>query len=189
MDVKTAIEKRRSFRMLDPFKVTNELIEDLAAHAGLAPSCMNNQPWRFVFVYSPEKLAELKKTFGKQNDWAKDVSLVIAVVSKKDLDCVVPDGREYYLYDAGIATAFLNLRAEELGLVVHVTAGYDQEKTKAVLGVPNDHTIISLMIVGKHSKETKSWLDPELIEIEKKRPERINTELFAFHDKFGSKRA
>ena len=56
MDVKEAIMTRRAYRSFVPVTITRELVEDLAGAAGLAPSCNNNQPWRFVFVYGPEAL-------------------------------------------------------------------------------------------------------------------------------------
>ncbi|MCK4297935.1 MAG: nitroreductase family protein, partial [Planctomycetes bacterium] len=50
MEVREAIERRRAYRSLDPAPISDELIRDLAESASLAPSCFNNQPWRFVFV-------------------------------------------------------------------------------------------------------------------------------------------
>ena len=50
MNVKEAIKDRRAYRSLDPIDITDEIIEDLANVAQLAPSCMNKQPWRFIFV-------------------------------------------------------------------------------------------------------------------------------------------
>jgi hypothetical protein len=51
-------------------------------------------------------------------------SLIIAVYSKREYDCIIDD-RECYLFDTGIAVSFMILRAAELGLVAHVIAGYD----------------------------------------------------------------
>lgn len=56
MDVHEAIKKRRAYRSLEPAEITDELIKDLAYHSSLAPSCFNNQPWRFIFVYDKEML-------------------------------------------------------------------------------------------------------------------------------------
>ena len=42
MDVKEAIHKRRAYRSLDPVKITEDLIEDLAECAQLAASCFNS---------------------------------------------------------------------------------------------------------------------------------------------------
>ncbi len=54
MDVVTAIQTRRAYRSLDPVAITAELINELTKAAGLAASCFNKQPWRFVFVYEQE---------------------------------------------------------------------------------------------------------------------------------------
>ena len=59
MDVCQAIRERRAFRSLKPAEITEDLIKDLAEHAQLAPSCSNNQPWRFVFVYDSTSLQEM----------------------------------------------------------------------------------------------------------------------------------
>jgi len=122
MDVKEAIEKRRAYRAIEPVDVTDELIRDLAYHASLAPSCYNNQPWRFVFVKSRGKLEELFGMLSSGNGWAKNASLIVAVYSMRDYDCVIKE-REYYLFDTGMAVALMILRATELGLVAHPIAG------------------------------------------------------------------
>ena len=56
MDVSQAIKIRRAFRSLEPVKISDDLIKTLAQSTRLAPSCFNNQPWRFVFVYDPAAL-------------------------------------------------------------------------------------------------------------------------------------
>ena len=56
MDIIQTIRERRAYRSLEPVKITKELAKDLARSAQLAPSCFNNQPWRFDFVYEPETL-------------------------------------------------------------------------------------------------------------------------------------
>ena len=67
MELKDVIEKRRSYKALLPIEITNELIEDLAKHAQLAPSCFNNQPWRFVFIYGKENLEKFHPALSKGN--------------------------------------------------------------------------------------------------------------------------
>ncbi|MEX2738039.1 MAG: nitroreductase family protein [Candidatus Wukongarchaeota archaeon] len=178
MDVKEAIKIRRAYRALDPVEITEELIKDLAESAQLAPSCFNNQPWRYVFIHDPETLEKLYATLPKTNEWVKNGSMIIAVVSKKDDDCVVGN-REYYLFDTGMATAFIILRATELGLVAHPTAGYDEEKAKQVLGIPEDMLLITFVIVGKKSENIKPNLTEKQAQIEKQRPERKSLEKIA----------
>ena len=177
MDVKQAIEERRAYRSLDPVEITDELVRDLAESARLAPSCFNNQPWRFVFVYDPAKLEEMRIVFSKGNEWCHDASMIIAVLGREEDDCVIRD-RIYYRFDVGIATAFLVLRATELGLVAHPIAGYSPSKTKEVLGIPEDIDVITLVLVGKHADDIKPALSAEQAAAEKERPERKAIEEF-----------
>ncbi len=184
MSVREVIEKRRAYRSLKPFEVTEGLIKDLAECASLAPSCMNNQPWRFVFVYDREKLDEILAVMPKGNQWAKDAGMIVAVFSKKDLDCSLEDNRDYYLFDAGMATAFLILRATELGLVAHPIAGYDPVKVKEILKIPAEMVLIALLIIGEKSEEIYPLLSEKQILAESQRPPRFPLERFAFMNKY-----
>jgi nitroreductase len=185
MDVKEAIEARRAYRSLEPAAITPALVADLAACARLAPSCFNNQPWRYVFVYEPAALREMREVMSQGNEWTFNASLIIAVVSKKEFDCVIRD-REYYLFDVGMATAFIILRATELGLVAHPIAGYSPRKTRAVLGIPEELAVVTLVNVGKHAADIKPELTEEQAETEKERPARIKLEEFVFHNRWGN---
>ncbi|MBN1197282.1 MAG: nitroreductase family protein, partial [Candidatus Aminicenantes bacterium] len=48
MQLDEAIARRRSLRALEPVPVSAGEMEQMARAASLAPSCFNNQPWRFV---------------------------------------------------------------------------------------------------------------------------------------------
>ena len=183
MDVKEAIATRRAYRSFVPVTITRELVEDLAGAAGLAPSCNNNQPCRFVFVYGAEALGNLHAALSEGNRWAKDSSLIIAACTKKEDDCMMP-GRDYFLFDAGVAVAFIVLRATELGLVAHPIAGYDQDKAKGVLGIPADMTLITLVNVGKHTTELKPYLSENQIKAERGRPPRKALSEYLFIDHY-----
>lgn len=179
MDVKEAIETRRAYRSLDPVTITRGLIEDLARCAQLSASCNNNQPWRFVFVYEPVMLQRMHEVLSKNNEWVHDASMIIAVVSKKDFDCIIKE-RQYYQFDCGMATAFLILRATELGLVAHPIAGYSPEKTREILGIPDDIEVLTLVNVGKHAQVVHSTLTEKQQSTELKRPDRYPLEKFVF---------
>ncbi len=175
MDVEQAIKERRAYRALDPVDITEELIQKLAKAAQLAPSCFNNQPSRFVFVHSPKELEKLHPVLTRGNKWVEAASLIIVVFSQRDLDCKLP-GRDYYLFDMGLATAFLILRATELGLVAHPIAGFDDERVKEILNIPKDMTVITLVIVGKHSETITDLLSEKQASVEKNRPPRKSVE-------------
>ena len=183
MDVETAIVKRRAYRSLEPVVVDEELVKVLGTAASLAPSCFNNQPWRFVFVYEPDVLQQVKAALTSGNRWAQAASLIIAVFSRKDLDCIIK-GREYYLFDVGMATAFMLLRATELGLVAHPIAGFDEVRVKEVLNVPEDMTVITLVIVGRHADRPSPLLSEKQIEAESRRPERLPLDRIVYRQRF-----
>jgi len=184
MDVKTAIQSRRAYRSLAPVQITKEMVEDLATAASLAPSCFNKQPWRFVFVYGQEALSQLRPVLSKGNEWAQEASMIIAVFSKKELDCVMKDGREYYLFDTGMGVMSLILRATELGLVAHPIAGFDPAKAREVLGIPEDMNLITLINVGKRDEKISPKLSPDQAAGEANRPPRLALNEFAFIDKY-----
>ncbi len=186
MDVKEAIQKRRAYRSLDAANITEDLIKDLAGCAQLSASCNNNQSWRFVFVYEQDMLKKMHKVFPRGNAWALSASMIIAVLSKKDYDCIIED-RVYHQFDTGMATAFLILRATELGLVAHPIAGYSPQKTREILGIPDDIEVITLVIVGKHSKTINPVLSEKQIAQEKQRPERFPLEKFVYLKRYSNK--
>lgn len=184
MDFKEVVKRRRAYRSLKTCEIDDDLIQELAECASLAPSCYNNQPWRFVFVHRKDVLERLFGALSRGNAWAKSASMIIAVTSKKDDDCVT-SGREYYLFDTGMATAFLILRATDLGLVAHPIAGYNEEKVKEVLEIPEDMTVITLVIVGKKPEVINPVLSDAQIKAEKERPERLRFEDFCAINTFG----
>ncbi len=171
MKVHDAIESRRAYRSFEEYEMTEETARDLARHAALAPSCFNKQPWRYVFVYGREALERLHGALAQGNEWARAASMIVAVYSRRDLDCDVK-GRAYYLFDVGLSTAFLVLRATELGLVAHPIAGFDEDEAKDILGIGEDMKLITLVIVGKHSDSINDLLSEKQAEAEAERPER-----------------
>jgi nitroreductase len=183
MDVKDAIKKRRAYRSLEPVEITEKLVEDLAESARLSASCFNNQPWRYVFVYDPKILKEMYDALSQGNEWARDASMIIAVFSKKEDDCLIRD-REYYLFDTGMATAFLILRATERGLVAHPIAGYSPKKVMEILRIPDDMNVIALVIVGKHSDKINPVLSDKQKEAEKRRPKRLSIKKIAYMNSY-----
>ena len=186
MDVKEAIEKRRAYRSLEPFEITEDLINDLAGCVQITASCFNNQPWQYIFVYDPKVLEQMYEVLSQGNEWVHKASMIIVVLGKKDDDCVIHD-RIYYRFDIGMATEAMILRATELGLVAHPIAGYSPKKTRAVLGIPDDIDVIALVIVGKHSDKINPDMSDKQIKDEKKRPGRKSIEDFAFHNKYRGK--
>ena len=186
MNVKEAIKERRAYRSLEFVEVKDDLIKEFADLAQITPSCANRQPWRFIFVREKEQLDRLFTTLSKGNKWVEKASMIIAVFSKPDNDCIIGE-RQYYLFDTGLATAFIILRATELGLIAHPIAGFNEGKAKKVLEIPDEMRLITLVIIGKHSKEINPVLSDSMKLGEKQRPPRKKLEDFIFLNSYNNK--
>ncbi len=174
MDVKEAIQKRRAYRALGPVEITDEIITELVTAARLTASCFNNQPSRFVFARSKEAMARVCEGLSRGNEWVRRASAIIAAFATKENDCIIKD-REYYLFDLGMAVSSMQLRATELGLVAHPIAGFDPDKIRKALNIPEGAMIITLINVGKKSDDM-SLLSEQQKESELNRPRRLSLE-------------
>lgn len=184
MEFLKLLEERRAYRSLDPIPIDNSLINEFADAVKLAPSCYNNQPWRFLFIYEKNILEKTFTALSEGNAWAKKSSMIVAVLSQKDLDCIMPDGRTYYKFDTGMATGILILKATELGLVAHPIAGYNPEIIKTVFNIPGSMEVLTLVIIGKKSKEISSELNDYQIKTEKNRPQRKENKDFIYINEY-----
>ena len=159
-----SIENRRARRAITDQAIDRETLETLLRAAHLAPSCANNQPWRFVVVNEEPTLSQLKAHLSGGNYWAKVSPAIVAVASRSDLDCQIPDGREYHLFGCGLASMNLMLQATELGLIAHPIAGFKQSPIKELLEIPADFTLITLVILGHPSDGLGSLSEKHQIE-------------------------
>ncbi|MCK4366484.1 MAG: nitroreductase family protein [Thermoplasmata archaeon] len=185
MDVADAIRTRRALRVPSDRPIDKEATHSLIEAARLAPSCFNNQPWCFVFVQGEPALSSVKDALPSGNNWATRSPLIIAVAARRDDDCKLSDGRDYFLFDCGLSVSQLILRAVELGLIAHPIAGYEPEAVKEALGIPRDHVVISLIVCGHHGDDD-SLLSEKQKEIEPERPERDPIDEDFFLDSWGN---
>lgn len=143
-----AIEKRRARRALSEDGIPQETLQRIMTAATYAPSCANNQSWRFLVATGPEALAKVHSALTGGNYWAKKAPVIVVVATKADLDCQSSDGRDYAFYDCGLAAENLILQAVTEGLYAHPMAGYDPLKIKEDFGVPDTYTVLNLIAIG-----------------------------------------
>ncbi|MDO4499651.1 MAG: nitroreductase family protein [Erysipelotrichaceae bacterium] len=112
MDVREALQKRRSIRKFTDQKVSDEDIE-LLLHAGMSgPSAVNRKPWKFYVITNAEKLEALKDS----SRFTK-ITAPLAIVVCGNLSKALPFGMaEYWIHDCSAATENILLQATELGL-------------------------------------------------------------------------
>jgi len=166
------LKNRRAYRALRSFDATDLLIDQLAGAAALAPSCFNNQPWRYVFVRDAIQLEKMWSCMSKGNEWTRGAGMIAALVTRTDWDCQIGN-RRYENFDTGLATAFMILKATEMGLIAHPIAGFDPIRVKKILEIPEDLDLIVLIVFGQHAVSPTVWMNEKQIISEQSRPTRL----------------
>lgn len=142
------IEKRRAYRALSSKPVPEEVISRILESAVLAPSCFNNQPWRFIVVKDQTVLEKVKENLSSGNYWAKAAPFIVAVCTRGDLDCQLSAGRDYAFFDTGMAVGNMLLQGVREGLYTHPIAGFSPLPIKEILQIPEDVILLTLVIFG-----------------------------------------
>jgi len=142
------LRKRSAWRAISPEPLEEARKKALMEAAQLSASCRNNQPWRFLMLDEPEALEDGRRALSPGNAWARTAPLLIVGLSKRDLDCVSGDGREYYLFDLGMAVQNLLLQATELGLVARPMAGFQPDQIRNAFRIPDDYAVVVMIAVG-----------------------------------------
>jgi len=185
MNFTELVSKRRAYRKLKPFDIEPEILQELLKITSLAPSCENNQPWRFVFVYNKEQLQAMQSVFHNRNKWVENAPLLVGAFSKQEFDCSI-ETRDYHLFDTGIATAYLMLRATEMGLVAHPTSYYNEVEAKKIMGIPEEMDLITIIAIGKHEDTAKIQLPKDQERAELERPKRFSMQYLNYLDNYVS---
>jgi nitroreductase len=144
VDTWDAIRARRNVRTYRPDPLPGDDLQRIAEAGWRSPSASNRQPWDFVIVTDPDRLQELSTVWQGARHIAS-APAAIALVAP-----VPPDERRKLLdqYDLGQATMAMMLAATDLGIGTGHSAVGDQEKARAILGVPDDHIVAYLLGVG-----------------------------------------
>lgn len=142
------INIRRAKRALSDKKIPKEIMNRLMAAATLAPSCFNNQSWRFLVVTEEQALARVHEALSGGNYWVKTAPAVVVVATRLEFGCRLSDRRDYALFDCGLAAENLMLQGFKEGLYAHAIAGFDPIKIKAAFHIPEDYIVITLVAVG-----------------------------------------
>lgn len=175
MEVKSAIEKRRSIRKYTKEAVGGEVINEIIEAARLAPSGCNAQPWRFYVVNdkpTADKLME-KQAFRQNFVYSAPVIIVCcgdsrAYIGKHGGEYQVEEGsvpkdekerkklfsilegKEILrvVRDVSIASAFMVLRATELGLGTSFIGLINEPALREVLSIPDNLIVPYILIAG-----------------------------------------
>jgi nitroreductase len=145
------IASRKSVRAFKNKTVEAEKVELLMRAARLAPSASNRQEWRFVIVDERQRIDRIAAA-SCIGTFVKDPGLIIAACAETNLH-KMQCGELSYPIDVAIALDHVSLMAVELGLGTCWIGMFDPAKVKAILGIPENIKLVSLMVVGYPADE------------------------------------
>ena len=159
--INSLILNRWSPRSMTGEELDEDTIMSLFEAARWAPSSYNNQPWRFI--YAKRNTSHWDKLFNLLAEpnkvWTKNAAVLIVVVSRKNFE----HNEKYSIthqYDAGAAWENLALEASSRGLAVHAMQGFDYERARIDLQIPDTFDVMAMIAIGK--KGPKENLPSEL---------------------------
>jgi nitroreductase len=167
MDVMDAITQRESVRSYQSTPVEDKKLQLLLEAARLAPSASNRQEWRFIVVKDKETRQRLEVAAANQG-FVAEAPAVIAACAQTD-NHVMMCGQPCYPIDVAIAIDHITLKAVEEGLGTCWIGAFDEKAVKAILRIPSEIRVVSLLTVGYpktlRSKKTRKPLD-EIVKYE-----------------------
>ena len=145
---------RWSPRSMTGEEISHDDLMGLFEAARWAPSSYNNQPWRFIYAKrNTENWDRIYSLMVEGNKiWAKNASVLVVVVSRKDFEYNEKPARTYQ-FDAGSAWENLALEATSRGLATHAMQGFDYDKAKVDLEVPENFDVMAMIAIGKRGQK------------------------------------
>lgn len=163
--VSDIILNRWSPRAMSGEDLSDSDLMPLFEAAKWAPSSFNNQPWRFLYARrnSPNWKLFFNLLVEQNQVWCKNAAALIVVISKTTFD---HNGKpaKTHSFDAGAAWQNLALQGSLNGLVVHGMQGFDYDRAKKDLQIPDEYNVEAMIAVGKPG--AKEQLPPMLQERE-----------------------
>ncbi len=163
MELQEAILKRRSIRNFSRDDVTDDQLRQIFEAVRWSPSWANTQVWEFVVVRDKKLIQGVTETYSEKNPARKcslAASALIVVCAKTGLSgCYggkqATKHSDWYMFDLGLATQTLCLKACELGLGTVVVGLIDHDACKKLIGLPDDHEVAAVIPIGRPAVELK----------------------------------
>jgi nitroreductase len=157
--------RRWSPRAMSGEPLSQEELLTLFEAARWAPSTYNEQEWRVL--YARRDTPQWPLFFGLLVEgnqiWCKRAAVLGVVLARK---VFTRNGKPnpVHVFDTGTAWENLALQATSMGLVAHGMAGFDFEKARSTLRVPDHFAVGAMFALGRPGNPAD--LPPELRERE-----------------------
>lgn len=156
MDFLHLTRLRYSLRRYCATPVSDAVIDRCLEAARNAPSACNSQPWTFIVVRTPERVAELAQTafsgIYSMNAFAAKAPVLIVVTTERAGYAAsmggMLRGTRFSLMDVGMACEHIALQAAELGLGSCMFGWFSERGVKRALSLGRSQKVDILMSLG-----------------------------------------
>lgn len=141
---------RWSPRAMTGESLDDELILSLFEAARWAPSSYNNQPWRFLYgkTGTPHFATFFNFLVDFNKAWCEKAALLGVIASTTLFERNQKPSTTHAL-DTGAAWENLALEGNSRNLVVHGMQGFDYERARSDLNIPEEVEVLAMFAVGK----------------------------------------
>ena len=141
---------RWSPRAMSGEPITDEELFTLFEAARWAPSSYNNQPWRILYAKRETahwpRFLELLVEFNQT--WAKNAAALVVFISKTTFDHN-GEPAATHSFDTGAAWENFALQGALKGFVVHGMQGFDYDKARTALNIPDGFQVEAMAVIGR----------------------------------------
>jgi len=158
-----SIRERWSPRAFSDAPIPRAALGSLVEAARWAPSCNNEQPWAFALAdryADPEGYARVESTLAESNRVRAGAAPVLGIAAARLTFARNGKPNRWAQYDTGQATAQMALQAAAIGLAVHRMGGFDADKARQLLGIPDGYEPMAALAIGYPADP--AGLSPEL---------------------------
>ncbi|MFZ5351290.1 MAG: nitroreductase family protein [Bacillota bacterium] len=164
-DINKLIFERWSPRSYKNKSIEEDKLNSILEAARWAPSCFNEQPWRFIVAQSSEDRERVIAFLADANKaWCNNVPVFITVISRADFAQSGKQNR-WNGFDAGCSWGYIALEARRQGLYAHAMGGFDRLKAKEALKIPEGFEVYAVIALGE--RDIPEVLSEKLREREK----------------------
>jgi nitroreductase len=150
LNILDEIKNRWSPRAFNEKTVETDKLERIFEAARWSASSFNEQPWRFLVGIKNQGKSwdNIFESMSKWNQtWCKSVPVLVLLVTKKTFSHN-NKFNAWASYDLGQTAAYISIQAMAEGLYVHQMAGFDQDKVRNTLSIPDDFEIKTVIAIG-----------------------------------------
>ncbi|HST23079.1 MAG TPA: nitroreductase family protein [Blastocatellia bacterium] len=144
------IARRWSPRIFEEDReIEREKIMTLLEAARWAPSCFNEQPWRYLVFdgTDTEAIKRARSCLVEANAWALKAPVLMISIARDNFTHNEEPNRTAQ-HDVGLASENLVLEAVELGLVAHQMAGFNATRARNEFNIPEGFTVLAMIAIG-----------------------------------------